>query len=357
MIEIGALRALRSVAAVGTLARAADELGFTASAVSQQIKRLERQVGVPVLAPAGRGVVLTPAGQAIVESAPEVFQALERCVEAAQSVAEGAPRGVLRVTAFSTAIRGLLAPVYPSLVARHPQLRMHITEQDPEQALHSVDAGTSDLALVHDADGLPAPLASSLTQRRVHTDIGDVVMARTHPLARFEPPLTGNELVGHAWVTSPPGTVCHQWFRRLFAEVSEEPEVRHLVDDFSASSRISVTGGEVRFSAGDSAFFACSELGDAPQPADVRGECGEVGGEGVRWLGCQAVRDAADLGDEGLHVGCGAAPGPVGPLAGTRPSSRRRCTREVRSSAAVSRHSSRRPVRSRFHPPRNVTLA
>jgi len=43
--------------------------------VSQQIKRLERQVGVPVLAPAGRGVVLTPAGQAIVDSAPEVFQA------------------------------------------------------------------------------------------------------------------------------------------------------------------------------------------------------------------------------------------------------------------------------------------
>lgn len=59
MIEVGALRALRSVAALGTLARAAEELGFTASAVSQQIKRLERQVGVPVLAPAGRGVVLT----------------------------------------------------------------------------------------------------------------------------------------------------------------------------------------------------------------------------------------------------------------------------------------------------------
>src|SRR5689334_15283925 len=126
MIDVAALQALRSVAALGTLARAADELGFTASAVSQQIKRLERQVGVPVLAPAGRGVVLTPAGQAVVDSAAAVFQALERCVEAAQSVADGAPRGTLRVVAFSTGVRGLLAPVLPRLAAHCPDLRLHI---------------------------------------------------------------------------------------------------------------------------------------------------------------------------------------------------------------------------------------
>jgi DNA-binding transcriptional LysR family regulator len=244
MIEVGALRALRSVAALGTLARAADELGFTASAVSQQIKRLERQVGVPVLAPAGRGVVLTAAGQAIVDSAPEVFQALERCAEAAQSVAQGAPRGALRVVAFSTAVRGLVAPTLPRLATRCPDLRVHITEQDPDQALHSVDAGTADLALVHDADGLTIPLPSSLTQRHTHTDIGDVVMHRTHPLARLGTPLTSADLAGHAWVTSPPGTVCHQWFRRLFADLPEDPDVRHLVDDFAAQLSL-VTASDV----------------------------------------------------------------------------------------------------------------
>jgi DNA-binding transcriptional LysR family regulator len=242
MIEVGALRALRSVAALGTLASAADELGFTASAVSQQIKRLERQVGVPVLAPAGRGVVLTPAGQAVVDSAPEVFQALERCVAAARSVADGAPRGILRVAAFSTAIRGLLAPTLPRLSASCPDLRPHITEQDPAKALHSVDAGTADLALVHDADGLPAPLPGSLTRRHVHTDVGDVVMSRTHPLARLDHPLGGPDLAGHAWVTSPPGTVCHQWFRRLFAEAPDDPDVRHLVDDFATQLSLVASG-------------------------------------------------------------------------------------------------------------------
>lgn len=244
MIEVGALRALRSVAALGTLARAADELGFTASAVSQQIKRLETQVGVPVLAPAGRGVMLTPAGQAIVDSAPEVFHALERCAEAAQSVTRGTPRGVLRVVAFSTAIRGLLAPTIPRLSKRYPDLHLHVTEQDPDQALHSVDAGTADVALAHDADGLPAPLPPSLTQRHIHTDIGDIVMNRTHPLARLDRPVTSTDLAGHAWVTSPPGTVCHQWFRRLIANVPEHPDVRHLVDDFASQLSL-VASGEV----------------------------------------------------------------------------------------------------------------
>ena len=244
MIDVVALRALRSVAALGTLARAADELGFTASAVSQQIKRLERQVGVPVLAPAGRGVVLTPAGQAIADSAPEVFQALERCAEAAQSVSAGPPRGRLRVVAFSTAIRGLLAPAILRLSACCPDLRVHVTEQDPDQALHSVDAGTADLALVHDADGLPAPLPSSLTQRHLHTDVGDVIMNRTHPLARLAPPLASADLAGHAWVTSPPGSVCHQWFRRLFADMPGDPDVRHLADDFATQLAL-VTAGDV----------------------------------------------------------------------------------------------------------------
>jgi DNA-binding transcriptional LysR family regulator len=242
MVEVGALRALRSVAALGTLARAAEELGFTASAVSQQLKRLERQVGVPVLAPAGRGVVLTPAGRAIVDSAPDVFQALERCAEAARSVAAGAPRGTLRVVAFSTAIRGLLAPILPGLAARCPDLLLHVTEQDPDQAVQSVEAGTADLALVHDADGLPAPLPAALTRRHLHTDLGDVVMARTHPLAGLGRPLGGADLAGQAWVTSPPGTVCHQWFRRLVAGVPEEPDVRHLVDDFATQLALVAAG-------------------------------------------------------------------------------------------------------------------
>ncbi|HEX4016647.1 MAG TPA: LysR family transcriptional regulator [Frankiaceae bacterium] len=245
MIDVAALRALESVATLGTLARAADDLGYTASAVSQQIKRLERQVGVPVLAAAGRGVVLTPAGKALVESTPEVFQALERCAEAGRSVAHGGPRGELRLAAFSTGIRGLLAPAMRGLSARYPGLRVHIAEQDPQEALHSVETGTADLALVHDADGLPVPLPPAMTQRLVHTDVGDVVMGRSHPLARLDRPLNRSDLAGCSWVTSPPGTVCQLWFRRLFADAPQEPDVRHRVDDFSTQLSLVASDGVI----------------------------------------------------------------------------------------------------------------
>ncbi|OZC54660.1 LysR family transcriptional regulator [Rhodococcus sp. 06-621-2] len=234
MVDVASLHALRSVATLGTLAKAADELGFTASAVSQQIKRLERQLGLRVLAQSGRGVVLTPAGQALVDSSPDVFDALERCAEAARSVADGAPRGTLRVAAFSTAIRGVLAPAMHALGAACPQLSLQITEQDPDRAIHSVDSGIADVALVHDADGLIAPIPPSLNRRSLHTDIGDIVVHRDHPLAREVHPLPASALTGLTWVTSPPGTVCHQWFRRVVADLPDSPDVRHLVDDFSS---------------------------------------------------------------------------------------------------------------------------
>ena len=132
-----------------------------------------------VLAAAGRGVVLTPAEKAIVESAPDVFQALERCAEAGRS---GGRRCSFSWRPSGGGVRdeigGLLAPATRSLAKRCPQLRLLITEQDPQEATRSVEAGTADLALVHDADGLPASVPSTLIRRHVHTDVGDVVMTR-----------------------------------------------------------------------------------------------------------------------------------------------------------------------------------
>lgn len=244
MIDLAALRSLRAVADSGTLARAATELGFTPSAVSQQIKRLERQLGAPVLAPAGRGVVLTPAGRALVDSSGEVFAALERATTAARSVAGGTPTGVVHIAAFSTAIRGLVAPRLRSLFDQCPDLEVRVTEQDPVQALASVDAGTADLALVHDADGLPVPAPTTVQQRVIHTDIGDVTVPDDHSLARHGR-LTGSDLVDVAWVTSPPGTVCHQWFRRLFADSGHEPAVHHVADDFATQMSLVAAGGVV----------------------------------------------------------------------------------------------------------------
>ena len=116
---------------------------------------------------------------------------------------------------------------------------------DADPATRAVDAGAADLALIHDADGLPAQLPPSLMQQRVHVDIGDIVMRGDHPLASGVGPLTSAELSDCTWVTSPPGTVCNQWFRRLFESESRHPDTRHLIDDFSTQLALVAAEGVV----------------------------------------------------------------------------------------------------------------
>lgn len=90
MLDLEAVLALRAVATGGSVAVAAETLGYTPSAVSQQIKRLERGTGVTLLERAGRGVVLTDAGRQLVTTSAPVLADLERIeadLQLARSVA------------------------------------------------------------------------------------------------------------------------------------------------------------------------------------------------------------------------------------------------------------------------------
>ena len=241
MLDPQALRALAAISLTGSVAGAADELGFTASAVSQQVKRLSVQVGVPLTARVGRGVVLTPAGQALVDAAPEVFAALERASDAARR-RSATVAGTLRLAAFSTAVRGLVTPRLPGLAAAFPALDLAIDELDPAEAAAALSSGAAELALVHDMDGVALPLPAGVRSRAVHTDVGDVIVRSDHPLAQRRS-LTGRDLVGSTWVTSPPGTACHDWFQRLFVGAETNPRVLHRVDDFSTQLALVEAGG------------------------------------------------------------------------------------------------------------------
>src|ERR1700712_549987 len=109
MIDLVALDALRAVDAHGSVVAAAEALGYTPSAVSQQVKRLERQTGVVLLERVGRGVMLTGHGRHLVEAGSRLLSDLE-AVEAGLHQQAGTVAGHLRLAAFSTAMRGLVAP-------------------------------------------------------------------------------------------------------------------------------------------------------------------------------------------------------------------------------------------------------
>src|SRR5262245_33760679 len=182
MIDLTALTSLRAVDNHGSVVGAADALGYTPSAVSQQVKRLERQTGVPLLERVGRGVMLTRHGRHLVDAGSRLLTDLEQ-VEAGLHRQASTVAGHLRVTAFSTAMRGLVAPAMRDLRDAHPDLAFTLTEREPWDTVDLVASGQSDLGVVHSWGDVALAIPEHLVTTPLARDVADVIVHRDHRLA------------------------------------------------------------------------------------------------------------------------------------------------------------------------------
>lgn len=124
-LDLHRLHLLREVARSGSLTSAAAALTFTTSAVSQQIAKLEHEVGVALIERHPRGVVLTEAGQALLRYADEI----DRTIEAARAEMgefAGLRRGQLRMGTFPTVGASLMPDVVLAFRARHPEVAVTV---------------------------------------------------------------------------------------------------------------------------------------------------------------------------------------------------------------------------------------
>ena len=148
MIDLASLTALRAVDDHGSVVAAAEALGFTPSAISQQVKRLERQTNVPLLERVGRGVMLTREGRHLVDAGGRLLADLET-IESGLHQQAGTVAGHLRIIAFSTAMRGLVAPRVMALRDAHPDLVLTLTEREPWDTVDLVATGQADVGVAH----------------------------------------------------------------------------------------------------------------------------------------------------------------------------------------------------------------
>jgi DNA-binding transcriptional LysR family regulator len=232
MIDLAALSSLQAVATHGSVVAAADALGFTPSAVSQQVKRLEKQTGVPLLERVGRGVMLTDHGRHLVDAGARLLADLEE-VEAGLHQRAGAVSGHLRLTAFSTAMRGLVAPVVRDLHDAHPDLTLALTEREPWDTVDLVATGQSDLGVVHRWGDLSIAIPDHLTATPVAHDVADVVVHVDHPLAGYER-VSPRDLVDEGWIATPDGTICREWLTRMYAGTGRLPRIAHTAMEFDS---------------------------------------------------------------------------------------------------------------------------
>src|SRR4051794_5060494 len=124
MIDLHRLRLLREVHVRGTLHAAASALGYTPSAVSQQLSVLERETGTPLLERVGRRVRLTDAGHVLVRHADRLLEGAEAAEAEVAAVAAGRLSGTVRVAAFQSAFLRIVAPTIRAVAEEHPGIRL-----------------------------------------------------------------------------------------------------------------------------------------------------------------------------------------------------------------------------------------
>lgn len=215
------LLVLRAVAEHGGVAAAARALGHTPSAVSQQLARLEREAGVPLLDRSGGRAELTAAGAALAVHAESVARALAQArqeleafgAQAAGPVAIGVPPSA--ITHFAATALGLLA-------AAHPALRPALHETGRTDGLRLLRRGTLDVLLLEDDREAPAEPPPGTGSRVLVEGVYRVVVPEGCRL-----PLEPDELARLPWIGAAEGAPRSRALARLGAAHGFVPDVRH----------------------------------------------------------------------------------------------------------------------------------
>lgn len=117
------------VVELGSFHKAAENLGVQPPAISKSVSRLERQLGVKLLHRTTRSLAVTEIGHAVYQGCADMANAAQNVLSLAGAYAE-VPRGRLQVSAPAVLGEYWFAPMLPSLLARYPQLDVHVSLLD-----------------------------------------------------------------------------------------------------------------------------------------------------------------------------------------------------------------------------------
>src|SRR6185369_577252 len=147
LVDPRRLELLLELSRLGSMREVGEAMQVTTSTVSQQIAALAREAGAPLIEPDGRRVRLTPAGRRLAGHAVTILAAVEAARRDLDP--EAPPAGTVRVAAFASAFRQVLLPVVRILAGRQPEVRLHLLEQEPAEALGLLAADEDDPWIVN----------------------------------------------------------------------------------------------------------------------------------------------------------------------------------------------------------------
>ncbi|MCA9273570.1 MAG: LysR family transcriptional regulator [Phycisphaerales bacterium] len=179
-MELTALRQFVVIAESGHITRAAQRLGVSQPALSAMLKKLESEVGAPLLDRTGRGVLLTEAGRVFLEHAQA---SVRRADEAVASVREliGLESGSIRIGGGATAVAHLMPSVVSAVRRAYPALRFYVREAGSRAVADAVLSGELDIGIV--TTPITGPGSEDLMTVATIQDELMLVVPEDHPLA------------------------------------------------------------------------------------------------------------------------------------------------------------------------------
>jgi DNA-binding transcriptional LysR family regulator len=180
--DVQRLRSFALVLDLGSISGAASVLGYTQSAVSQQLAALEREAGTALVDRSQRPLRATPAGSLLRPQVERVLAALGGAEGALEDLRGGMER--VRLAAFTSALSSFVPAAVRDLRRAHADLVVQVLQLETQEAIEHLRRGDADLAVVHHMPGVAVPETAGLQRRHLLVDHLYVVLPEGHQLAR-----------------------------------------------------------------------------------------------------------------------------------------------------------------------------
>ena len=242
MLDVRRLRLLRELKIRGTLAEVAEALQYSPSSVSQQLALLEKEAGVELLRKTGRRVQLTPQAEVLVAHTTHLLETLEQA-EADLAASLTTVTGTVRIAVFQSAALALMPGTLTRMSASYPEVRVEMTQREPETALHETWARDFDLVIAEQYPGHAAPHYSELDRVALTSD---AIRLAVPPSASERAAIrTLADTAGLPWVMEPRGAASRHWAEQACRSAGFEPDVRFETADLQAQIRLIESGNAV----------------------------------------------------------------------------------------------------------------
>src|SRR5258708_7576522 len=218
-MEIRQLRAFIAIAESGTFTAGAERVHVTQAAVSMQIRQLESELSAKLFIRAPRNVILTEAGEKLLERARHILREHDSALEEIAELA-GAKRGRLRIGSASAGVTSDLLPrILKDVRKRHPHAEVSVASGTSKALVQQILAGDVDIAFV----SLPVE-ARGIHTERLNEDQLVAVASPRHRLAR-QRTVSAYALAGERLILGERGGNTRRLIDEFFAQAGVKPTV------------------------------------------------------------------------------------------------------------------------------------